>query len=243
MANFSLSFPKNFFRNILDFFYPPICVGCEKEIEGWGGGFALLCPHCYEKVFTSALASCPKCHRPVPYFRKCKECKIKLNLERIRALGLYAPPFPGIIEEFKYKEKTKLAEVLGDALSLLLAYDPILREGECLIPIPLHPAKMRERGYNQSELLAHQIEMRTHIPVCPCLRRIRNTKSQTELSKEERFRNMEKAFGFREGYEVKGKKVILVDDVMTTGATLNAAASVLKEKGAKEVYGIVACKG
>ena len=227
------------FSRILDFFYPPLCFGCGEEISG---GF--LCFSCYEKLFISSLAVCPKCGRPVPYFTRCQECQPRLNLSRVRALGLYQPPFKGMIEEFKYKGKRKLAEILGDALSLILANDPFLKKADLLVPIPLHPAKIRERGYNQSELLARTIARRTNLPVACALKRKRNTQSQTKLSsREERFRNMENVFVRQDKEEVRGKRIILIDDVLTSGATLSSAARVLLEGGAEEVYGLVVAKG
>ncbi len=235
-----LKFFHSFVSSFLNFLYPPICPGCNREFEE---NEKFLCFTCYQKLFTSSLAVCPKCGRPVPYFTKCQECQPKLGLLRIRALGLYQEPFKGTLEEFKYKGKIKLGEILGDALSLLLAYDPILKDTNLLVPIPLHSARYRERGYNQSEILAQEVGKRTKIPVAPCLLRRRNTKSQAELSPEKRFENVKDAFAFKGGYEIKEKKITIVDDVTTTGATLSAAAKVLKENGAKEVYGLVVAKG
>ncbi|MEO0101532.1 MAG: ComF family protein [candidate division WOR-3 bacterium] len=234
---------KNFrslFSHLLNFFYPPICPGCGKEFEEEEN---LLCLTCYQRLFTSSLAVCPRCGRPVPYFKRCGECRPKLNLSRIRALGLYQEPFKGILEEFKYYGKVRLGRILGDALSLLLSYDPVLKRSDFLVPIPLHPARRRERGYNQSEILARRVAERTKIPIAFCLQRRKNTKSQVDISPEKRFENIEGAFTLRAGYEIKGKEITLIDDVTTTGATLSAAAKVLRENGAKEVYGLVVAKG
>lgn len=230
----------SFLSPFLNLLYPLICPGCGREFEESEN---LLCFACYQKLFTSSLAVCPKCGRPVPYFKKCEECQPKLGLTRIRALGLYQEPFKGIIEEFKYKGKVKLGGILGDALSLLLSYDPVLKGSDFLVPIPLHPAKMRERGYNQSEILAQRVAERTKISLAYCLKRQKNTKSQVKLSFEKRFNNLAGAFACQSGYEIKEKKIILIDDVTTSGATLSAAAKVLKENGAKEVYGLVVAKG
>ncbi len=229
---------KDLANSFLSLFYPILCMGCEREIEK-----GMLCFDCQERLFTSALGVCPKCARPVPYRGRCEGCLPRLDLERIRALGLYTPPFKKMIEEFKYKGKKKLGEIFGDALSSLLTNDPILKNADSLVPIPLHRAKIRERGYNQSEILARRIEENTGLPSNPCLLRKKNTKSQTELSTEERFKNIADAFAFRRGFDISGKNVILIDDVTTSGATLSAAAKVLKENGAKEVYGLVIAKG
>ncbi len=233
-----MSIAGNLFKTVLSFFYPLLCLGCDKEIErDW------LCFDCRQRLFTSALGVCPQCGRPVPYGGRCKECRMKLGLERIRALSLYVPPFTNLIDEFKYKGKTRLGAILGDALSQLLTDDPILKNADYLVPIPLHRAKIRERGYNQSEILAQRIGENTGREFYPCLCRRKNTKSQTCLSTEERFKNIADAFAFRKGFDVSGKNLILVDDVTTSGATLSAAAEVLKENGAKEVYGLVIAKG
>lgn len=110
---------------------------------------------------------------------------------------------------------------------------------DCIIPVPLHLSRKRERGYNQSKILAEEISKTVSVPVTKkVLIRKKKTKDQTHLSPEERERNVRGAFVVRANSVLQGKKVILVDDVMTTGATLKECARVIKEAGAREVVGV-----
>jgi len=161
-------------------------------------------------------------------------------LKRIRTLGGYDSPRKELIGELKYHHKPSLAKILGREMGVILNSDPILKTSDIIIPIPLHPARKRERGYNQAELLAEEISRFTHIPFSDCLERVKNTKAQVTLSERERLENVKGAFKLKKGVDISGKRVILVDDVFTTGATLNAAALSLLEGGAEEVYGLTA---
>jgi ComF family protein len=158
----------------------------------------------------------------------------------VRSLGPYAPPFMTLVHELKYQGRKKLAPLLGDALTSLMMTDGLLRHADLLVPIPLHPARLRERGYNQSELLARRVSALTGIPISGALRRVKNTKTQARIVDEAaRMRNLKGAFAVRPDAGLKDKQVILIDDVTTTGATLNAAAQVLKQAGVGAVYALV----
>ncbi len=125
-------------------------------------------------------------------------------------------------------------------MAVLVRSDPYLKNAELIIPVPLHPSKKRERGYNQSEIIALQISQDMGIRMLNILKRVKNTRTQTELSVQERRRNVEGAFVLLQEFKetIKGKKVLLVDDVITTGATLDACSEVLLKNGAQEVYGV-----
>jgi ComF family protein len=107
---------------------------------------------------------------------------------------------------------------------------------DVIVPVPLHKIRLDERGYNQSELLARELSYRLNIFMSKALRRVRNTTTQTALHKEERIENVKGAFKVTYKDTIVGKNVLLVDDVLTTGATLDECAKVLKENGAKDVY-------
>lgn len=157
-----------------------------------------------------------------------------------RSLGPYAPPFMTLVHELKYQGRKKLAPLLGDALTSLMMTDGLLKHADLLVPIPLHPARMRERGYNQSELLAKRVSQLTGIAISGALRRVKNTKTQARIVDEAaRTRNLKGAFAVRPDAALHDKQVILIDDVTTTGATLNAAAQVLKQAGVGAVYALV----
>ncbi|MEO0078053.1 MAG: ComF family protein [candidate division WOR-3 bacterium] len=220
------------FRALADFFFPPICYGCEEEAEQ-----GLVCDSCRLLLFTSELDVCPNCGRAC--VEKCSRCGENL-LSRVRALGPYAEPFRGLIHALKYREKTRLAGLLGQALATLTLQDTELRQADVVCAVPLHPARQRERGYNQSELLARVVSGETGIVFVDALLRKRNTPTQTSQSGiAQRRRNVEDAFRIRPGVNVAGARVVLVDDVTTSGATLNAAARHLFVAGARDVMGLV----
>jgi len=153
---------------------------------------------------------------------------------------LYVPPFDKLVHAFKYSGKTKVGELLGQALAALVQQDEVLSAADLVCPVPLHPARQRERGFNQSLLLAAAVSMNTGIPLADCLVRRKNTSTQTaKTSPEARRKNLEDAFRLKPGADVAGKTVLLVDDVMTTGATLDPAARELLKGGAVSVLGAV----
>jgi ComF family protein len=223
-------------KSIADFVYPPVCYGCDSEIEE-----GLVCEGCRIALFTHELAVCPTCGRPCTRTAEtCGQCDTAFHLSRARALGLYVPPFDQLVQAFKYSGKTKVGELLGRALASLVQQDEVLSAADVVCPIPLHPARLRERGFNQSLLLAAAISMSSGIPLADCLTRPKNTPTQTRKTKpEDRQKNLAGAFRLRFDARVGGKKVLLVDDVMTTGATLDQAARELLKGGAASVLGVV----
>jgi len=133
-----------------------------------------------------------------------------------------------------------VGELLGQALAALVKQDEVLSAADVVCPVPLHPARLRERGFNQSLLLAAAISMNTRIPLVEGLTRTRYTPTQTtKASPEKRLKNVRGAFQIRPDAGIAGKTVLLVDDVMTTGATLDQAAQALLKVGAVSVLGAV----
>jgi ComF family protein len=136
-----------------------------------------------------------------------------------------------------------VAGPLGRLLAEKMRESPELRVSEGIVPVPLHFWRERKRGYNQSELLAVSLGNLTGLPVeRRALKKIRPTRSQTELSREERIENVAGAFAVRRPETVRGRTLVLVDDVCTTGATLDACASALKEAGAKRVLALTVAR-
>jgi len=215
---------RSFRLSFRDFIFPPVCLGCDdREVEP-----GLVCKTCLDAL-----------ERNPPPLRPDR----KSDILHIRALGYYAPPGSTLIHELKYRNRKSLAGVLGKSLAGLLVSDGALKQGDVLVPIPLHPARLRERGYNQSELLARQVSLLTRIPVNNALRRVRNTRSQARLKDAvQKKKNMAGAFGVCPDADIKGKRVILVDDVTTTGATLDSAAGTLKQAGAAAIYALVVAR-
>jgi len=158
-----------------------------------------------------------------------------LYLSSIQALYAVGPPL-GIqeaIHAIKYRGHRTLAVALGAHLAVLLeAPQPM---PEAIVPVPIHPARHRERGYNQSVLLARGLSSVTGIPVMDVLRRVVNTRSQTTLSDAQRSRNVHDVFALDPRADVRERRLLIIDDVFTTGATMNACAEVLLGEGAVRV--------
>ncbi len=200
---------------LFDALYPPrcVCAVCDQERTV---GEDLLCGDCRAQV-----KRCPGPPSPEP-------------LDGAAAAFVYDELLHGPIHRFKYGKQSYLADFFAAHIGL-----PREWQIDCLVPVPLHPLKLWRRTFNQSALLADALSKRYALPVrCDLLKRTRNTPSQTELSATARERNVRGAFSCNP--LPAGLSVALVDDVMTTGATLRACAHALKKAGAMRVYALVA---
>jgi len=168
----------------------------------------------------------------------CQWCATApLAVDGIRAPFLYLRDglVQRVVYSFKYHNVRAIAPELGQLLADYLASSPV--PGDALAPVPLHKRRLRSRGYNQSVLLAREVGKRTGLPVMEdALVRTRNTRPQVSLSREERVRNVEGSFACTG--KVKGLRIILVDDVVTTGSTLSACAAALRAEGVESVWGL-----
>jgi ComF family protein len=202
---------------------PCVLCGVPSRTGAW-------CAACDAALPYLNVAHCPVCALPAWDGATCGHClRNPPNFKRTVAAFSYTFPLDKLVLAFKYSEKLHLANSLGDRLAQGVAVRP-----DCVVAMPLHPARLRERGFNQSLQLARRIGQRLDIPVLPhACQRVRNTPSQSTLPWKERSKNMRKAFSSTA--EVAGKHVAVVDDVMTTGATLNELARALLHAGATEV--------
>jgi ComF family protein len=148
-----------------------------------------------------------------------------------------------LVHEFKYRNQIHLRHLIARWLGVALE-DPRLsgERFDIIVPVPLHPARERERGFNQAALLAELFGLRTSIPVKPMLQRIRYTTTQTAFDRAERMENLHNAFRLRKKGDVRGLRVLLIDDVLTTGSTLSECARVLKRAGAISVHAATAAR-
>lgn len=157
----------------------------------------------------------------------------------VRSLGRFDEYYKELIHRFKYGKKIPLGKRLGRRLGETINDDSIFLKSDFLIPVPLHKSRYRERGFNQSEIIAEEISKATGLPFLKdMLKRKKNTKDQTNLSPQEREKNVRGAFVVTEPEMINGKKIILVDDVITTGATLSECARMLKQAGAEKILGM-----
>lgn len=217
----------------LDVVFPPVCALCGRV--GW-----LLCPQCEAKLVVVPPMICYRCGRmnedeqPLPAGRICRECHANpLPLVQMRAPLRYQEPTSDLIHRFKYEGYSALGRSL--ARFLIAGWPNWEQAPDLIIPIPLHPKRRRHRGYNQSELLARPLGVAKSILVCAsALRRTRDTIPQVGLGPDERQSNVRGAFE-ADATVVDGRHVLLVDDVLTTGATMSAAAEALLAAGAASV--------
>jgi ComF family protein len=222
---------------LLDFFFPKKCFGCGKNDT-------YLCPECINKL-NSFEQFCPVCGRVSVGGRTHKRCFSKdTSLEGLTSIWPYTGPLRKAIIALKYKFAYEIAgEIVGYATEILKKTKPLNRfKKVVLIPIPLFPSRENWRGFNQSIFMGKGIAKSLGWEFIPdLLVRKKFVRTQTGLKRKERLKNMQNSFSFNAKYiSLKGKtyRLILFDDVFTTGATLKEAAKVLRQKGFKRVWGL-----
>ena len=216
---------------IIDFIFPPHCAGCGELGERF-------CKNCSDQVHIFNGSVCEKCGEPIANsLHEVDVCKNQLqNLKMIRAYSFYQPPLSSAIKKLKYNQDIGIAEVLANFLVEL--YNKNKLDIDMVIPVPLSPKRLHERGYNQSFLLALPLSMKIKKPIYKqSLRRVIDTQSQVGLDRHGRLNNVSGAFQ-ADSKIVAGKNILLIDDVSTTGSTLEACASSLKLAGAKDIVGL-----
>lgn len=223
---------------LLDLIFPALCAGCGDE------GFH-LCPACQLGLRTHAPA-CPICKKRNFSGILCVSCRPPGGLRRFLAPYSYRDPIVReLIHTYKYGGVRELASSFADDITAFLSsYGIRPRRAMLLVPVPLARSRQRERGFNQSLLLARELSGRLGLAVAPALKRIRATQPQIDMDSHDRRRaNVAGAFRAADAEAVRNKSVILVDDVSTSGATLTEASRALREAGAKSVWGIAIAKG
>lgn len=237
-------------RALVDLLYPPYCSVCGEGAES-GDYLCATCSNEADARARQAPSECARCSLPFwgapPLPQICAECEARQPaFECVVAARTLNGAVREVVHQFKYGGRCHLRLLLADWLAEGLR-DPRLRAPppELLVPVPLHWWKRHRRGFNQAALLARELSRRTGLQVEDALCRRRSTGTQTALGRELRLENMRGAFGFGRAGErrVAGRAVLLVDDVLTTGATLDACARVLLEGGASSVRALVVARG
>jgi ComF family protein len=229
------SINHQYFSELLDFVYPPFCLTCDKPVEIQG---ELICEECWKRLTGHGLIFCINCRQILTERLICKNCHDQNNFP-VLALGHYVSPLKDLIHLIKYQGYRNLA--YGIIERLFPPYIDIIQgvNSNLLTPIPLGSYRQKKRGFNQAALLADIIMKRVNVPSFEsALRKARVTKDQTKLDILQREKNMNGAFVSNPDW-VNGKSVILVDDVITTGATLRDAARAINSAGGRTVVSLV----
>lgn len=244
---------------ITDFLFPLECLACGQA------GF-LLCPACFQQLKFRQQQICLFCEKTRPAGLSCLDCRSNYYLDGVFIAGDYEDPIlANLIKKFKFYGIKGLSEVLGNFIIAALndyeaswpefleemfpqvkrysAINNFINSKTLLIPIPISRRRRAQRGYNQSELLA-QVLLRKipHSAYSESLKKIRHTRAQSSLKADERFNNLTNSFSWQ-GESLAGTKILLIDDIATTGAALAEAAKTLKAAGAEKIWGLVLAKG
>ncbi len=226
-------------ESVLGFVYPPHCLLCRTPLDESDG----LCHACWETLGIINGPRCGRCGCPGHSY-PCVNCADKdFVFSRLYALTPFSRSVQRLVHMLKYQGQTVAGQTLGRALGRMLAGEALKEARPVVVPVPLHGSRLRERGYNQSVLIARALARVMDMSVAErALQRVRATDTQTTLDSSEREANMEGAFRGRRNDLIRDRQALLVDDVVTTGATANACATALLEAGASEVVvAAVAC--
>lgn len=233
------------FKSFVDFLFPERCLGCTRS-------GTRLCAICLKSIPLHHEMHCPGCSSLAPYGALCETCK-RLSEWHLDGLMVIAPYkhdslLQHVIQELKYHHAFPLASLLSHWMSaflLKMKMHDFLKDF-LIQPVPLHTKRLQERSYNQADQLAHGLSQSLHLPMVDWIERHRYTQPQAQLSRAERLTNITSAFSFKSNSLQSiqlNKKIVLVDDVCSTGATLNECAKILKSNGVAVVWGLVLARG
>ena len=216
---------------LIERIWPEECLVC--HVEG-----LLLCSDCRQMLLTIKTPTCPFCNRLSSKGSTCKTCQRRYALNGARAVWYYKSPLTEVIQAIKYRKITAPIEILAQTTAAVLT--ELSRKIDFITSVPSLPRKFNERGFNQSELLAMTVAIKSGVPYRKLLRRKSTKLAQVGLSRAARFKNV--ADQFASTVTLNGEKILLIDDVITTGATLNACATALKAGGSGSVWALTLAK-
>lgn len=223
---------------IFDILFPPLCLNCQNNLSD---GNNLICQDCLGLIQFNNTLFCPVCRARLAEGKRI--CHYDAGYF-LAAAGNYDDPIlQNLIHYFKYKSFENLTPILGEIILKYIENCGLKIENFIIVPVPLHKKRERERGFNQAKLLAEIIAKNLNLELNDCLKRVKNTKPQSQLKDgEKRQSNVFNCFSATNPDFIKGKKIILVDDVFTSGATINEAVKILKLNGAKRIIALVLAK-
>lgn len=214
----------------LDWLFPPACGGCEGAGTHW-------CESCQSSTTIIGDDICPKCGHPQTGGDTCQNCaSLSPVFSFLRSWAIYNGPLRDAIHRLKYQQDMALGEIFSRPMIQLL--EVLEWRVNLVLPVPLSKERYQQRGYNQAGLLARPVALALNIPYQPkALERWRDTVSQVGLSADQRMDNVVGAFKASQGL-VKDRSILVIDDVTTTGATINSCAQALLQAGAREVFAL-----
>ncbi len=223
------------FRDIL---FPRNCILCRHYIVDQN--LPHVCSRCYASIEFNRPPFCLRCSRHLDIFTTeglCPTClRYPIAFDSAWGAVIYTPPAQKLLHLFKYQQKTLVRTVFSQLMQKFLDdYRIPLQSYDYLVPVPLHSVRLRERGFNQARLLADYAHLTTGIPILDALQRVHPTKVQAFLGQKERWTNLQGAFTMSRSFNISNKSILLVDDLLTTGATASAASRTLKDAGASKV--------
>lgn len=224
-----LAVARNIWADLLALFFPVRCVNCHQA-------GSLFCSECQRKVEFVLPPLCPLCGSPSSNDQLCRQCQRDAPaIDGIRSVAFFEGPLRQAVHAFKYRGLRSLAAPLASLMAVYCRRDPL--PADAIVPVPLHRSRLRERGYNQAALLARALGAEIGLPVHEdWLVRTRATPPQVGLDASGRKMNVAGAFHCRDGDAVAGCRVLLVDDVCTSGATLESCSLALCQAGARSVW-------
>ena len=235
----SQQFVRDIGNSLTDMLAPARCMGCLGEGE-W------LCSTCQREVSFAPLI-CVGCGKVQPQGRVCKDCRKKIALTGVVSVGLYGSNLLRRgVHWLKFKSITGVAPTLAYLMAArITTIAPLveLRRATTLVPVPLHRSRLRQRGFNQSEVLAKELSQWLGLPMWPIVQRSKKTWTQAMLPSEMRVNNVRDAFALVDKDILAAERYIVIDDVTTSGSTLSAVANLLWDGGTKEVWGLTVLRG
>lgn len=231
-------------KNLLNLIYPMRCASCGKGIDAMNESG--VCEFCISSIRPNPKPHCISCGRAIIDGRNpCRGCSVApFYFSGSRSACIYEDPIRKIISEFKYNKKDYLFKVLSGQLTSFVKDNPeILDRIDIITFVPLSKDRLRQRGFNQAELLARDLSMEFDLPIFDTLAKNKRTTFQHALSKNERMTNLKGSFVLSKKADINNTSILLVDDVITTGSTLNECSRVLLAAGAKEIRCLTLARG
>lgn len=225
----------------LDLLFPQECLGC-------GLARTWLCNNCYSEIITRRDFPCISCGRPTLNGETHPSCRTNKTVDGVLVATYHTELISELVHAFKYDRLQEVCEIFSRLLLQKVDQAPLgsmllLNNETVLLPVPLHRTRAWDRGFNQTELLARHLQRVCHLQgnqvACESVVRNRFTPSQTTLKRRKRIRNLDGAFSVKDDRAIRGKTVIIIDDVITTGTTIFELTRVLKQAGAREVWALV----